>query len=81
MKIINKILYFLDPNLRLSAFFLIILLIFNALAESLSVALIIPITLFFFENNLIETYPNFFNFIEFFSPFKYSNIDYAWKAR
>ncbi len=77
MKIINKILYFLDPNLRFSAFFLIILLIFNALAESLSVALIIPITLFFFENNLIETYPNFFNFIEFFSPFKYSNIDYS----
>ena len=71
MKIIKKIFQFLDPSLKMSAFFLILLLILNALAESLSIALIIPITLFLFDNNLIETYPNFFSFIEFFSPLKY----------
>jgi len=77
MKLTNKILQLFDPSLRISAFFLILLSIMNALAESLSVALIIPITLFLFENNLIETYPKFFAFIEFFSPFKYSAEEYS----
>ena len=79
MKIINKILHFLDPSLRISSFILILLLILNALAESLSVALIIPITLFFFENNLIETYPKFFTIIEYFSPLKYLATEYNQK--
>ena len=79
MRLVNKILQFLDPSLRVSAFFLIALLIMNALAESLSVALIIPITLFLFDNNLIDTYPNFFAYIEFFSPFKYLAKAYSQK--
>ena len=77
MKIVNKILQFLDPSLRASSFFLILLLIMNALADSLSVALIIPITLFFFENNLLETFPRFFSIIEFFSPLKYVTNEYS----
>ena len=79
MKLISKILQFLDPSLKISAFFLILLLILNALAESLSIALIIPITLFLFDNNLVETYPNFFTFIEYFSPFKYLAEEYSIK--
>ena len=79
MKLISKILQFLDPSLKISAFFLILLLILNALAESLSIALIIPITLFLFDNNLVETYPNFFTFIEYFSPFNYLAEEYSIK--
>tara|TARA_B100001175_G_C19510716_1_gene643691 strand:- start:2179 stop:3918 length:1740 start_codon:yes stop_codon:yes gene_type:complete len=79
MKLINKILLFLDPSLKVPSLFLILLLIMNALAETLSVALIIPITLFFFENDLAQSYPNFFAFIEFFSPLKYLAADYSKK--
>jgi ATP-binding cassette subfamily C protein len=79
MRIINTILQFLDPSLRVSAFFLTILLILNALAESLTVALIIPITLFLFDNNLVDTYPKLFSYIEFFSPFKYLTKIYSEK--
>ena len=71
MEITKKLLKFLDPSLNISAFFLIFLLVLNALAESLSIALIIPITLFLFDNNLIDIYPKFFSFIESFSPFNY----------
>ena len=71
MEITKKLLKFLDPSLNISAFFLIFLLVLNALAESLSIALIIPITLFLFDNNLIDIYPKFFSFIESFSPFGY----------
>jgi len=71
MNIVKKTLHFLDPSLKISAFYLILLLVLNALAESLSIALIIPIILFLFDNNLIDTYPKIFAFIEFFSPFKY----------
>jgi ABC-type bacteriocin/lantibiotic exporter with double-glycine peptidase domain len=79
MKITKKILQFLDPSLKIPAFFLIILLILNALAESLSIALIIPITLFLFDNNLIDIYPKFFSFIESFSPFTYLAEAYSKK--
>ena len=79
MKVINTILQFLDPSLRASAFFLILLLVMNALAESLTVALIIPITLFLFDNNLVDTYPKLVSYIEFFSPFKYLAKAYSEK--
>ena len=79
MKIIKKILQFLDPSLRVSSFFLILLLVMNALTESLSVALIIPIILFLFDNNLIDTYPRIFEFVQFFSPFKYVATEYSEK--
>ena len=60
MQNIFKLYNFLDPSLKLSSFLLIILILLNALAESLSIALIVPITVFLFENDLINKYPDFF---------------------
>ena len=79
MKTITKIFKFLDPSLKFSILTLIVLIILNALAESLSIALIIPIIIFFFENNFIETYPLIFSIVELFSPFKYFGGEYAEK--
>ena len=79
MKIIKKIFKFLDPSLKFSALLLIVLVILNALAETLSIALIIPIMIFLFENNFIESYPLIFSIIELFSPFKYLGGEYAEK--
>jgi len=77
---IFKLYNFLDPSLKLSSFLLIILILLNALAESLSIALIVPITVFLFENDLINKYPDFFFLIEFFSPFKYVVKEYSQKT-
>ncbi len=77
MKLVNKILKFLDPSLKFSVLLLIFLMILNALAETLSVALIIPIIILFFENSIIESYPVVFSIIELFSPFKYLGGEYA----
>ena len=79
MKIINKILKFLDPSLRFSVLTLVVLIIFNALTETLSVALIIPIIVFFFENSFIQSYPVLFSIVELFSPFKYLSGEYSEK--
>jgi ATP-binding cassette, subfamily B, bacterial PglK len=79
MKIINKILKFLDPSLRFSVLTLIVLIIFNALTETLSVALIIPIIVFLFENSFIQSYPVLFSIVELFSPFKYLSGEYSEK--
>ena len=79
MKIIKKIFKFLDPSLKFSALLLIVLVILNALAETLSIALIIPIMIFLFDNNFIESYPLIFSIIELFSPFKYLGGEYAEK--
>ena len=79
MKIINKILKFLDPSLRFSVLTLVVLIIFNALTETLSVALIIPIIVFLFENSFIQSYPVLFSIVELFSPFKYLSGEYSEK--
>ena len=79
MKIINKILKFLDPSLRFSVLTLIVLIIFNALTETLSVALIIPIIVFLFESSFIQSYPVLFSIVELFSPFKYLSGEYSEK--
>ena len=79
MIIANKVLKFLDPSLKFSVLTLIVLIILNALAETLSIALIIPIIIFFFENSFIESYPIMFSIVELFSPFKYLSGDYAEK--
>lgn len=79
MSIIKKIFKFLDPSLKLSALLLIILVILNAFAETLSIAMIIPIMIFLFENSFIESYPKIFSIIELFSPFKYLGGEYAEK--
>jgi ABC-type multidrug transport system fused ATPase/permease subunit len=79
MNIIKKIFKFLDPSLKLSALLLIILVILNAFAETLSIAMIIPIMIFLFENSFIESYPKIFSTIELFSPFKYLGGEYAEK--
>jgi ABC-type multidrug transport system fused ATPase/permease subunit len=79
MNIIKKIFKFLDPSLKLSALLLIILVILNAFAETLSIAMIIPIMIFLFENSFIESYPKIFSIIELFSPFKYLGGEYAEK--
>ena len=79
MKIINKIFKFLDPSLKFSVLTLIVLIIFNALTETLSVALIIPIIIFLFENSFIESYPVLFSIVELFSPFKYLGGEYSEK--
>ena len=79
MKNISKIFKFLDPSLKFSVLTLIVLIIFNALAESLSIALIIPIIIFFFENSFIESYPLIFSIVELFSPFKYLGGEYEEK--
>jgi ATP-binding cassette, subfamily B, bacterial PglK len=79
MKTISKIFKFLDPSLKFSVLILIVLIVLNALAESLSIALIIPIIIFFFENNFIESYPIIFSIVELFSPFKYLSGEYAEK--
>jgi ATP-binding cassette subfamily C protein len=79
MKIIKKIFKFLDPSLKFSALLLIVLIILNAFAETLTVALIIPIIFFLFENNIIESYPKIFSIVELFSPFKYSGGEYSEK--
>ena len=79
MSIIKKIFKFLDPSLKLSALLLIILVILNAFAETLSIAMIIPIMIFLFENSFIESYPKIFSTIELFSPFKYLGGEYAEK--
>ena len=79
MKTISKIFKFLDPSLKFSVLTLIVLIILNALAESLSIALIIPIIIFFFENSFIESYPLIFSIVEMFSPFKYLGGEYAEK--
>jgi len=80
MKIIKKIVYFLDPSVRLPAYLLVILLIVNAIAESLSIALIIPITVFLFDNDLSLKYPDIIAFIEYFSPLNYLTKDYGAQA-
>ena len=77
MIIVNKVLKFLDPSLKLSVLTLIALIILNALAETLSIALIIPIIIFFFENNFLESYPIIFSVVKLFSPFKYLSAEYA----
>jgi len=79
MNIIKKIFKFLDPSLKLSALLLIILVILNAFAETLSIAMIIPIMIFLFENSFIESYPKIFSIIELFSPFKYLGGEYVEK--
>lgn len=79
MKIIKKTFKFLDPSLKFSALLLIVLIILNAFAETLTVALIIPIIFFLFENNIIESYPKIFSIVELFSPFKYSGGEYSKK--
>jgi ATP-binding cassette, subfamily B, bacterial PglK len=76
MIIVNKVLKFLDPSLKLSVLTLIVLIILNALAETLSIALIIPIIIFFFENSFIQSYPIIFSIVELFSPFKYLSGEY-----
>ena len=79
MKIIKKIFKFLDPSLKFSALLLVVLIILNAFAETLTVALIIPIIFFLFENNIIESYPKIFSVVELFSPFKYLGGEYSEK--
>ena len=76
MNVINKLIYFLDPSLRLHTYILIFLLILNAFAESLTIALIIPIIIFLFDEKLASTYPDLISYIEFFSPLKYMSNDY-----
>ena len=80
MRIFNKIIYFLDPSLRPHAYTLILLLVLNAFAESLTIALIIPIIIFLFDNELASTYPEIISFIEFFSPLKYMSGNYGDQA-
>ena len=77
MSIFKKIIYFLDPSLKTHAYILIFLLILNAFADSLTIALIIPIIIFFFNKDLASTYPEIVSIIEFFSPFKYLKNDYG----
>jgi len=79
MKIINKILKFLDPSLRISVLTLVILIIFNALTETSSVTLIFPIIVLLFENSFIQSYSVLFSIVELFSPFKYLSGEYSEK--
>lgn len=69
----------MDPSLKFSALLLTALIILNAFAETLTIALIVPIIFFLFENNIIESYPKIFSIVELFSPFKYLGGEYPEK--
>jgi len=67
----NKLFYFLDSKLKISAMIIFILIIISMIIETFSIGLIIPAITLLSENNLIENYPYFSKILASLSPIKF----------
>jgi ABC-type multidrug transport system fused ATPase/permease subunit len=71
MKNLKFIFHFFDKNLFSKALFLIFLIFLNAFAESFSIALLIPIIIFFFKSDFLQLHPYWASVIKTLSPLNY----------
>ena len=67
-KTANKLFYFLNPKLKVSAVIIVILIIISMVIETFSIGLIIPAVTILSENDLAEKYPYFSKILSSMSP-------------
>ena len=72
----NKLFYFLDTKLKISAVIIFILIIISMIIETFSIGLIIPAVTLLSESNLAENYSYISKILASLSPIKFfiSNI-------
>ena len=68
---VNKLFYFLDSKLKVSAVIIFILVIISMIIETLSIGLIIPAITLLSESNLAENYPYIAKILASLSPIKF----------
>ena len=68
---VNKLLYFLDSKLKISAIIIFILIIISMIIETLSIGLVIPAITLLSESNLAENYPYISKILSSLSPIKF----------
>ena len=67
----NKLFYFLDSKLKISAVIIFILIIISMIIETFSIGLIIPAITLLSESNLAENYPYIAKILASLSPIKF----------
>ena len=67
-KTLNKLFFFLDSELKISAAVIFILIILSMIIETISIGLIIPAITLLSENNLVEKYPFFLRYYPHYLP-------------
>jgi len=68
---VNKLFYFFDSKLKISAVIIFILVIISMIIETFSIGLVIPAITLFNESNLVDNYPYISKILASLSPIKF----------
>ena len=68
---VNKLFYFFDSKLKISAVIIFILIIISMIIETFSIGLVIPAITLLSESNLAENYPYISKILASLSPIKF----------